>query len=161
MLGLAVMLAGGKWTRPAMILGLVVAAALIPVTIARQRAWHNRISLWSDTLRVNPLSQTAANNLGFARYDAGDLPGAIEAWRRALELTRDQEPDSWAGIAIASEALAKNDEADAAFRRAVALDVRYADPDALLRALIWERHQADALRPIAARNAHRLTRLPS
>jgi tetratricopeptide (TPR) repeat protein len=48
--------------------GLVVAAWLVLAGLAREQTahWHDTITLWSQTLEVNPESTTAHNNLGVA-----------------------------------------------------------------------------------------------
>ena len=48
--------------------------------------WVDEVRLWTDTVAKAPRSSLAWNNLGAARRDAGDLPGAVKAIRRALEL---------------------------------------------------------------------------
>lgn len=93
------------WIGPSMLLGHVAGRvwqsgagrrALIPAvaalllaamaTAGRVRIWTDEVRLWSDTVAKAPGSSLAWNNLGAARRDAGDLPGAAKALRRALEL---------------------------------------------------------------------------
>ncbi len=48
--------------------------------------WCDEVALWTDTVRKAPQSALAWNNLGAARKDVGDVPGAATAFRRALTL---------------------------------------------------------------------------
>lgn len=52
----------------------------------RVALWTDEVALWSDTVTKAPASPLAWNNLGAARKDAGDLPGAAAAFERALAL---------------------------------------------------------------------------
>ena len=65
--------------------GLVV-AMLSAATLARNEVWRTDLSLWSDTVSKSPALHGPWQNLGSARFEAGDLAGAEEAFRRCLEL---------------------------------------------------------------------------
>lgn len=58
-------------------------------TAQRVALWSDEVALWTDTVAKAPASARAWNNLGAARKDAGDIPGAAAAFRQALAL----EPD--------------------------------------------------------------------
>lgn len=119
------------------------------VTLQRQAVWADRVALWTDAYRKTG-SFTSANNLGFAYYDRQEYTRAVVAFRLAVQYSA-AAADAWAGLAVALEALGRAEDADAAFARAVEGDRRYADPDELMRALVWSRGQAEALHPIAER----------
>ena len=84
-------LAGRAWdSRPGRWALLSTGAVLLMLagvaTVQRVRIWTDEVRLWTDTVAKAPRSSLAWNNLGAARRDAGDLPGAVKAIRRALEL---------------------------------------------------------------------------
>lgn len=59
--------------------------------------------------------------LGRYRTEAGDCPGAVAAFERALELAPDEAP-AWASLGIARLCLQDRAGAEAAFRRSLELD---------------------------------------
>ncbi len=132
---------------------LIMCGILACLTFERERAWHDRVSLWTDTMETNPFSYTAANNLAFALFDRGDISEAVLSWRKAIELSKGKQADSLAGLAIGLEALGFSREADQAFEKAAELDPRYQDPSLLVKSLIWDQQQAQKLRVIARRVA--------
>ena len=159
--GLAMLLAQGLFVarglRPAARAAIYATAILwigvaVVVTFRREPVWHDSLALWEDTIARNPYSETAADNLGWALLAADRNQDAISAFSHAIRLTRDTAPDPWAGLALASEAASRPGAANAAFRRAVALDARYAHPRELVRALIVEPDVAGKLEVLAYRN---------
>jgi hypothetical protein len=133
----------------------VVAAAAICIflgffTIQRLSVWNNGLSLWEDTVKKNPFSYTGYNNLGFALFDAGEFEKAVSAFTRASQIEPD-EADPIAGLAITYDAMGLSASAEAAFRKAVSLDKRYAGYDSLMQTLSWQPHQAEKLQIIAGR----------
>ena len=88
------LLAGGLW----MALRRTPAARLLPVagamvllgagwaSMRRVELWKDEVRLWRDTVQKAPDSALAWNNLGAARREAGDIPGAADAFRRAIML---------------------------------------------------------------------------
>ncbi|MBI4913708.1 MAG: glycosyltransferase family 39 protein [Acidobacteria bacterium] len=89
---------GGLWARleagqGSRLLGALGAGLLLGggLWASQQRAalWRDEVALWSDTVVKAPLSALAWNNLGAARKEAGDIPRAAAAFRRALELDPD------------------------------------------------------------------------
>ena len=73
---------------------LVTAAAIALVvalgvaTISRNALYGDPRALWEDAVAKSPASSVARTNLGFVRYAAGDLDGAIADFRAALALDR-------------------------------------------------------------------------
>jgi len=123
----------------------------VAVTLNREPVWHDSLSLWQDTAAGNPRSPTALDNLGWALLDANRPESAAAAFYRGIQLLGNADPDLWAGLALASEAAGRPAAADAAFRRAVALDPRYAHPQELVRALTAEPEIAGKLEVLARR----------
>ena len=130
---------------------LWIGAAAV-VTFRREAVWHDSLALWQDTASRNPFSNAAANNLGWALLDTHRNQDAAGSFARAIRLTAGADPDPWAGLALASDAAGDSAAADADFRRAVALDARYAHPEELVRALTAEPEVAGKLEVLARRN---------
>ena len=82
--GLALALAISLPERATRATALVLALVLVPVGVSRQLEYRTEIALWEASVREAPWNARAYNNLGFARALAGDLDGAIRAYRRAL-----------------------------------------------------------------------------
>ena len=88
------LLAGGLWlalrrTSAARIVTFAGVAVLLGAgwaSMRRAEVWNNELRLWCDTVLKAPGSALAWNNLGTARREAGDIPGAAEAFRRAIML---------------------------------------------------------------------------
>jgi tetratricopeptide (TPR) repeat protein len=119
----------------------VLAAALVAlgtINVQRQAVFADSTALWLDTLRANPESETAADNLGFAFYDTGQFNLAERAFQRAIAIAQGQVPDPWMGLAMTLDAEGRPAAASAAVRKAVALDPTYASPAELHRQLLYD-----------------------
>ena len=75
--------------RLAMAAAFVAIAALAAATHARNALYADPVALWSDAVAKAPASAVARVNLGYVRYERGDLDGAIADFRAALALDRD------------------------------------------------------------------------
>ncbi|MEA3189371.1 MAG: hypothetical protein QOD99_3201 [Chthoniobacter sp.] len=152
---LCALLARVRWTRRLAVVSAIFAlgieTAFGAITFQRESVWANSLALWSDTAQKNPTSYSGAENLGFALLTAGQPTEAIASFTRARRLLP-KEADPLAGMALAAEALGRVADADACFKQAVERDARYAHPEQLVRALTWEKADAEALRRIAERN---------
>ena len=84
--------------------------------------------------------------------DQDRLKDAEAAVQEAIRLVHGEIADHYAGLALAYDAQGKTKDADDAFKKCIALDNRYAHSELLLRALIWEKPDADKLQVIADRN---------
>ena len=88
------LLAGGFWTflrrssgaPMAAVVGVAILLGAGWACLRRAELWRDEVRLWSDTVRKAPNSALAWNNLGAARRDAGDIPAAATAFRRAIAL---------------------------------------------------------------------------
>ncbi|HWB60420.1 MAG TPA: tetratricopeptide repeat protein, partial [Chthoniobacteraceae bacterium] len=157
MMGVAIMVASFPWPRGnfrkvAMACVVCSACLLVRLTLQREKVWHDGVALWADGVVKNPRSWDCWNNLGSELYDAGRYEEAIPNFQKAISLVHGQIADHYAGLALAYDALGRTKEADAAFQKCIALDNRYAHSELLLRALIWEKPDADKLQVIADRN---------
>jgi len=128
---------------------LIAVIGMSLITLQREAVWHDEVSLWTDTLKKNPFSATAANNLAFALYDRAEYTAAVQAWNRAINLGKGRAADQWAGLAIGLWKLGQMAEAMQAYQQAVALDRAYAHPQKLVEQLIWDSVKAEALETIA------------
>lgn len=132
------------WLIAFWIIGLAV------FTFQQQKIWRNSLSLWSDTLEKNPLSWTAAINLGTALVDTNRHEEAVGIFQRAVNMRDCAE--SHAGLALALDAAGRQTEAEASLRKAISMDDRYRHPQKLVEALTWEPHLAQRLQAILKRN---------
>ncbi len=156
MAGVAIMLASIPWPRGRArkaALGAAAAAACVLgcITFQREKVWHDGVALWSDGVKKNPGSSDCWNNLGAELFDAGRFEEAIPNYEQAILLSNSKVADHFAGLAIALDALGRTKEADAAFKKAVLLDKRYANSKLLLQSLTWEKPDAAKLQAIADR----------
>jgi tetratricopeptide (TPR) repeat protein len=110
-------------------LGLVVLAGLGMQTVERQKAWHDDLSLWTDTLAKNPKSLNALMGYAGALYVKGDAAGAATAYTQLNEITRGQLPDAWGGLAASLDAMGRTKDADKAFAQLISMDPRYLTPE--------------------------------
>lgn len=62
---------------------LLVLSAL---TMARTNVWHDSLRLWNDVLAKQPGSSIAYSNRAELKFNAGDLPGAIDDCNHALSI---------------------------------------------------------------------------
>jgi protein O-mannosyl-transferase len=157
MCGVAIMLAsvscgGTGLRRGAAAVAIVTAVAFSIITFQREKVWHDNIALWSDVAKKNPSIPESAVNLGSALFDAGRLEESLAEYQRAVKLNKGTDAETFAGMALPLDALGRAVEADEAFRKAVALNGRYAHPDLLVKGLMWNKKDAALLQVIVDRN---------
>jgi len=145
-------LAGRERLRSRLLIGVIVADILLGVgCMARQKVWADQLALWTDTVRKNPVAYTAAAGFAEALREAGRLPEAEQAARRAIDLSGGDRGDPWATLALILDEQGRAADAFAALDRALAIDAKLADPDACVAALAMERPYAEALGRLLAR----------
>ena len=66
---------------------LIWVVALGGATAQRCQTWSTELRLWSDAAAKTPKKPRPWINLGLAREQAGDLPGAFQAYSAALALS--------------------------------------------------------------------------
>jgi hypothetical protein len=128
-----------------------VAAGLACLSVSRQAVFKNSLNLWTDTFAKSPFSDTAANNLGYALLQDGQYNEALKIFEKAVNLTQGKKPNVWAGAAVTFEKLGRQNQAEDALGRAIALEAIYADPDQVVKSLLVTREQADVMREILKR----------
>lgn len=105
------------------IASVVVALAL--VTWGQVKIWHDDERLWRHAVRLDPVSPSAASNLGSALRAQGRLEEAIEQSGRALLLKPDF-PEAHLNLGLARVRQGRVAEAERHFRRALELKPRSA-----------------------------------
>ncbi len=153
LVGVALMAAtlAERFRRGALVLGILT-LPLAWLTLQQQKVWHNDLSLWQDTVKKNPMSYSAHNNLGSALINAGRPADALRALQQSVKVTQGKNADTWAQMAVLLDEQGRTAEADDAFAKAVALDKRFLDADLLISALMWEPPRAEKWRLVLARN---------
>jgi len=135
-------------------IAVVMALASVPlivVCVQRQWVFSSSVALWTDTVAKNPNSVTATGNLGWAKMDAGDLPGAIDWFSRAIKMSHGKNADAYAGAALALEATGQPDKATWALGEANKITRIYRDPELLKKSLTLTGDEIERLKPIIAR----------
>ena len=156
MIGVALMLASILIRLPNRRLAVAVflCAAIVPLgtrTFARERIWHDGVSLWKATWETNPASTTAFNNLTGGLVQEGKPEEALKCFERAGAALVSPSAETFAVKAIALDAVGSRGQADGAFKKAVQMDSHYGNPDLLVKGLTWSRKDADKLQIIANR----------
>ena len=148
-------LAGRERLRSRLLIGVIVADILLGVgCMARQKVWSDQLALWTDTFHKNPVAYNAAVGFAEALREAGRLPEAEQAARRAIDLSGGQRGDPWAALALILDDQGRAAEAFTALDKAIEVDAKLADPEARVAALAMERqYAADLGRLLARRKA--------
>ncbi len=107
------------WTRRCVTAALVL--LLGGLALQRGATWSSPDALWSAAVDRAPLAWPPRYALGDARRVAGDCPGAVAAYRAALQLAPG-EARIHVNLGICLEQLGDRNGAERAFRTAVALD---------------------------------------
>ena len=117
-----------RWPNRAQWVGIgILAALLIPSTLARNRIWNDDLLLWRDTVAKSPGKARPHYNLGVALLREGQVGKAGESFRTAVTL--DSEDDyNWAALGYLSEVEGDRASARTHYGRAVRMnpDNRYA-----------------------------------
>lgn len=145
---------GFKWTRLALVLSATI--LLLILTIERNAAWRDDMTLWSDTTVCAPLSTRAHANLGNALYAGGDVGGALNEYLIAARLASPESPADAAklpyNIGLAFLQIGRPADAVEQLERAVAAAPGFSDARLnLARAYIETGRSDDAL--LTARHA--------
>lgn len=124
------------------------------MNVDRQRAWHDSLALWQDTLKKNPNSDTAAAGLGDALRLAGRLQESEKYFCRALRLTGGKRAETLMMRAVVLEGLGLRKEAEDFLEMALDRDPRLADPDSRIAALAMTQDEAAAIQDLVSRHPH-------
>ena len=140
LLGAGVLTIAGTTAVRRVLLGSALAVTLIIVaahSVARQRVFHDDVSLWTDALEKTPESVVAGNLRGWELYARGDFAAALASFEIALKNSGGREPDSWAAGALCCRALGHVAEAERGYRRAVEVSPLFRNPRLIKRGLLW------------------------
>jgi protein O-mannosyl-transferase len=129
--------------------GLVLApclVALVPLsllTLTREDVFADEFSLWTDTLRVSPLSFGAYNGLGNDLVRKGQVDAAMVQYHKALEINNGYvEAHNNLGFAYFQKG--QLDDAIVQYRKALEIDPNYAYADYNLGLALAHKGQMDA-----------------
>ncbi len=99
----------------------VFLAAFGTLTLIRSMAFKNEKTLWVDTIRRNPTSWAAFNNLGLILMGEGNLIEAEKCFRSTVQLKPDHA-QAHAHLGMVYERMGRVKEAEQMLRRAVEMD---------------------------------------
>ncbi|MBI1292972.1 tetratricopeptide repeat protein [bacterium] len=110
------------------------AACMIPLLLGamsfqQSRLYNDEVTLWSETLKLNPSAWIAHNNLGFALTERGQFAEAMPHFEAAIRLKPNYE-EAYNNLGYALLELERPADAIEPLRRATELRQPY--PDALL-----------------------------
>ena len=95
---------GGQWNNRVKTAAAVIVVVLGILTLRQSRAYANAETLWNDTLRKNPNSWVAHNNLGSALLQQGKINEAISHYYQILKTRPDDaEAHNNLGIALGTQ----------------------------------------------------------
>lgn len=100
---------------------VLIFIALIAGTEFRNQAWSSQETLWGDTVKKNPTSPRALNNLALSHMVRGEWPETLELLDRCLEVAP-QYTICRANRAIVLMDTGRDAEAEAEFRQAITME---------------------------------------
>jgi tetratricopeptide (TPR) repeat protein len=106
--------------RRGLALACALAAALGVATWKQCGYWKDSLALWERSLALEPDNYVALYKRGKARYDSGDVDGALSDYRRAIVVDPDAHA-AWYYLGDAERTRGQFDAALAAYDRAIAL----------------------------------------
>ena len=107
-------------TFPLRMTGWGLLVVLVALTWQQNRVWKDEFTLWQDAAARAPGMFRAQSNLGLAQYERGDLDGALESFRKALELNPHYSK-TWNNLGLVYEDMGHYTRARAAYERALEL----------------------------------------
>jgi hypothetical protein len=102
-------------------LGVAVLGVVLWADARQGRAWRNEVGFWTDAVERYPAEGPFRHSLGAARFRAGDLPGALDAFTVALRLDP-ASPRVQYNLGLVYTKLGRIHEAVASYERAVERD---------------------------------------
>jgi protein O-mannosyl-transferase len=124
--GVAASIRNVAMQRAAGVVAGVVVVALAMRTVDQLGYWKNSETLFTHALAVTHHNHIAHANLAFALGNRGDVAGAVEHYRRAIEIAP-REPQPYYNIGQLYLVAGDFERAREWLERAVALDPNYAD----------------------------------
>ena len=93
-------------------------------TFQRNLHWQNPVTFWQDCVIKSPKKLRPHTDLGVALYDAGDIPGAIRQYEKAIQIDP-AHADIYNNMGNALYRQGKTDAAIQNFRRALTLNPKH------------------------------------
>ena len=115
-----------KRAHAALFIGLPAAALLVLLAVLSYDQvphWRNSLSVFSRTVRLNPLSASGHNNMGMALVNAGRLEEALESFDKAIE-NNPFNDNAWSNKGLALAQLERFQEAVEPLTRGIGLDMK-------------------------------------
>ena len=106
---------------------------------------------YHGSLALRPNHIEARMSRGFTLFEIGDYSEATAEWEQAVKLDP-HEPFARAGLAVGLYKLGRLDQAGLQYCIAMAIDGRYADPDALAIDIRWTAKSREVLKQLISRN---------
>lgn len=105
---------------------LTVASLLMlgEMTITRCQTWKRDERLWRDTIRKNPYSFGAHNNLAAYYYKKGEWDKALPGYKKSIRLSPDN-PAIWFNLGTTYLMTGNHDSARKSFERTVEMDPEF------------------------------------
>ncbi len=106
------------------VIGVILAVSYSSLSYQRSKDWSDSVTLWQDTVKKNPTSPRAFNNLATALMARGKDQQALDIIEQCLKIT---EGYSYCHTnkAILLVRLGREEKVNESFERGVALDVHY------------------------------------
>jgi tetratricopeptide (TPR) repeat protein len=98
-----------------------VILSLAYATYARNSLWMDKVALWEDVVRKNPVSERGLSNLGTAYYEKGLYDRAIDQFNKVIELNPDYTV-AYINLGSAYATTGRFDLAVGYFKKATSLD---------------------------------------
>ncbi len=116
---------GGMRIASSLAVGLLL-LVLAGLTFERTKVYQDPGTLWRDTIKKNPESWMAHNNLGTFLQDEGEISDALHQFREAIQI-KPEHGQLYFNQGTALQLLGRNQEAIPSFKEAIRLEPD--DPD--------------------------------
>lgn len=130
------------------LLCVVALLTFMPLTWQRNALWNDPVAFYMDNCRVTPDNAWAANNLGYALKEKGELNAAIEQYAIAININKD-DAKTYNNLGVALEEKGLTDEAIRQYLRAIMINPNDAEAhNNLGAALVTKGQYNDAIREL-------------
>jgi len=88
----------------------VLMISLAVITFQRNKVWHTKVALWEDVVKKSPMKSRPHNNLGNCYMLLGDHHKAVEEYKKAIALDKDNI-EAYYNLGMNLEKTGRSDEA--------------------------------------------------